>query len=176
MTEDDEIALLESQLSAIETDVLIAETLVKEPDAKFAEINKQREAIKAQMQEALHALDVERRRIEEEVFDSKRKIRSAKQERDNLQHRLDQARRRKLAEEKFEMLDTRWQRIFQSEAWATTLDHQIVGAKRIATQRKLILADTMGLGKTRTVLGALDLIYSMTEEATPENPVVLEGW
>jgi hypothetical protein len=53
--------------------------------------------------------------------------------------------------------------------WAK--DHQIGGAKKITYEGRMILGDTMGLGKTLTSLIAIDMIEAATKDASPENPV-----
>ena len=174
--QEDELTLeqVESLLADAERNKLICEVSLKDPTEEV----KTQEAIKAEAQrvyeEKTRLANIEIRRVQEEAYDARRALIESKLELDRLQRMADQLRRTRLAQERFLMLDQRWANILAQPIYASLLPHQIVGAKRMATQRDMILADSMGLGKTRTVLTACDLIYVLTEEASEDNPLTLE--
>jgi SNF2 family DNA or RNA helicase len=54
--------------------------------------------------------------------------------------------------------------------FSAILKHQFEAAKKITFNRKMILADAPGLGKTLTALATADLIKEATANASPTNP------
>lgn len=173
--EIDELELLERQLNDLNRDVLIFESGSDEPIKAKKAIEKEKARIREEANQKLLALNAEKIKIDEAMFDARRKLQDNKIKAEQLQRNVDQLRRQRIAEQKFEMLETRWNNVIQSSSWSQLIkDHQIVGAKRIATQKRLILADTMGLGKTLTAIASWDLIQGLTKEASKDNPLILE--
>lgn len=56
--------------------------------------------------------------------------------------------------------------------WAK--EHQIVAGKKIAMDRYVILADSMGLGKTLSSIIGVEMAERFTKDATPELPILGE--
>lgn len=113
--------------------------------------------------------------IDEELWDSKKDLRQLEQELDSLQRQWDQALRRKKDAENYASIEERLSKAAMGAPWREwAKDHQIEGGKRIAYRGKLLLGDTMGLGKTLTSIIAVDLIRAMTAHADEEHPVVIE--
>lgn len=56
--------------------------------------------------------------------------------------------------------------------WAK--DHQLVAGKLIAQNRRVILADAMGLGKTLSSIITADMTHGVTKEVTPDFPLLGE--
>lgn len=72
---------------------------------------------------------------------------------------------------KSEELDKQLNEILADAKWfSQILTHQFVAAKRITNYRKMILADSPGLGKTLTALATCDLIKEATKDSRPEHP------
>lgn len=176
MTDDDtDIETLERELSMLNTDIVIFESEISDPILRKNAIDAEQRKVREEMQQRLLDLNAEKIRIDEEMFDKRRQFNAAKAKRESLQRTLEQAKRRRLAEAHFEQLETRWNNIIRSASWAAEIkDFQIVTAKRIATQRDIIIAHTMGLGKTLCAIASWDLIYTMTQEASDTNPLILE--
>lgn len=168
----DEIAELKVQLNQL--DEQINETKAEaEPSVNWIlTVEQQIEAVRVKANEQINALHASIRDAKEKAYDAKKILRVQESERDKLQREIDQRERSKIAAQKFEMLETKWTAIF--ERLKDAFPHQTEGARKIATQRRMILADTMGLGKTRTVAIAIDLIQSATAEATELHPVIYE--
>lgn len=113
--------------------------------------------------------------IETELWDSKLELRNLQSELDSLQRKWDQAQRLKKDAENYASVEERLSQATIGAPWREwAKDHQIVGGKRIAFRGRMILADTMGLGKTLTSIVACDLIRAMTASADEEHPVVIE--
>lgn len=108
----------------------------------------------------------------ESVWDAQREQNKAQRELDALQLRLDQAKRVELKKNEFLMLEDRWDKMTMGAPWREwAKDHQISGAKKITYEGRLILGDTMGLGKTLTGLIAIDMIEAATKNASEDNPI-----
>lgn len=108
----------------------------------------------------------------ESVWDAQREQNKAQRELDALQLRLDQAKRVELKKNEFLMLEDRWDKMTMGAPWREwAKDHQISGAKKITYEGRLILGDTMGLGKTLTSLIAIDMIEAATKNASEDNPI-----
>ena len=108
----------------------------------------------------------------ESVWDAQREQNKAQRELDALQLRLDQAKRVELKKNEFLMLEDRWDKMTMGAPWREwAKDHQISGAKKITYEGRLILGDTMGLGKTLTGLIAIDMIEAATKDASEDNPI-----
>lgn len=115
------------------------------------------------------------REIETELWDSKIELRKLNAELESLQRKWDQAQRLKKDAENYASIEERLSKATLGAPWREwAKDHQIDGGKRIAYRGRMILADTMGLGKTLTSIVAVDLIRSMTAEADAEHPFIIE--
>jgi SNF2 family DNA or RNA helicase len=105
-------------------------------------------------------------------WEAQRAASKAEQALNDLQRMLDQAKRATLKSQEFATLENRWDLMTMGAPWREwAKDHQIGGAKKITYEGRMILGDTMGLGKTLTSLIAIDMIEAATKEASPENPV-----
>lgn len=105
-------------------------------------------------------------------WDAKAKARKLQMELESLQRQIDQMRRAQLKSAKWQTLEKRWDQMTMGAPWREwAKDHQLSGAKKITYEGRMILADTMGLGKTLTSLIAIDMIEAATKDASPDNPV-----
>lgn len=70
----------------------------------------------------------------------------------------------------FQLLENRWDNLVTNAFWNQFIkDHQREAARRITYSRRLILADTMGLGKTFSAYAACDYIRAATAEGDTES-------
>ena len=115
------------------------------------------------------------REINNALWDDKLELRKLNEELASLQRRWDQALRIKKDAENYASVEERLDKATMGAPWREwAKDHQIVGGKRIAYRGRILLGDTMGLGKTLTSIIACDLIRAMTSDADEEHPVVIE--
>lgn len=180
MTDDD----INSILNGIESKTLQDELLElnaklareaqehEELNSILAQHDKEREQLRQQFNQQLLALDVKNRELKEKRFDKNRDLMKLKMQQESLQRQLEQQEINKKKESQFKNLEVKWDEIF--DAAQNAFPHQREGAKRMAYSGQVLLADTMGLGKTYTALLACDLIQSMTNETDPEHPFILE--
>jgi len=187
MTDADEVILagietatLDSELVALNAQLLEADeelaTLANEADlASYEEIQKveaEIERVRQAAQEQINALRIKIQDQKDLAFDARRRLKRQQEARDNLQRQIEQAERAKLAQQKFELLQEKWNKLIAGAPWREwAMPHQMEAAQKIANAAGLLLADTMGLGKTLSAFMACDMIEVMTNEASPEHPV-----
>jgi len=113
--------------------------------------------------------------IRTELWDSEVELKRLQREYDSLERRWDAAQRKIKDAEQYASIKDRMDKLTIGAPWREwAKDHQIDGGRRIAYRGKLLLGDTMGLGKTLTSVIAMDFIRAMTAEADAEHPVVIE--
>ena len=73
------------------------------------------------------------------------------------------------------LLEERWDKLTIAATWREwAKDHQIEAGHTIVKERKVILADVMGLGKTLSSIIVCDILYAATKETSPEWPFLGE--
>jgi len=136
----------------------------KELDNLKAEARKEYEA-------RVYELNAKDAEFREALYEMKNNIRKVKADHESLERKLDQARRLEIAQASFADIEAKWEKLTLTAPWREwAFDYQISGAKKITMNKRMILADTMGLGKTLSALIALDLIRAATKDARPDNP------
>lgn len=129
--------------------------------------NKKNAAIIAQ-QEAdrkRRELEAEARRLEQEIADAKRKA-----EEEAAAEIARQQATMQIAE-----LDKRFDLGTMGAPWREwAKDHQLFAGKTIARQRRVLLADAMGLGKTLSATIVSEMAQAVTKEASPDFPILGE--
>lgn len=176
-TDDLDITKLEQQIFNLNNDITLFELDVEPTKAEAAAIKQQLKAEELAYLARREQLTIAANKIEEQTWEIRRQLNRKKQEIESVQRQIEIAKRLKIQEQSFEMLEAKWATLMAGAPWREwAKDHQISGAKRIATRRRMILADTMGLGKTLTVLIAIDLIKAATNEASEDYPVEYEVW
>lgn len=189
------------ELHEIESAILLAEADAAIARANQAKIRDRRDALKASIKEVKDATAAEIYRLQQELrdkeealrreaneqiateeneyqslanaqWDASSELRKANQKLEDLQKMRDVAARANLKAAEFATLEQRWDLLTMGAPWREwAKDHQISGAKKMVYEGRMILGDTMGLGKTLTSLIALDMIQAATKDATPDNPV-----
>jgi SWI/SNF-related matrix-associated actin-dependent regulator 1 of chromatin subfamily A len=93
------------------------------------------------------------------LFDKRRELRLAEQKISTAERRIAQAEENKRAEEELNRLAYELEQLTKDAPWRErALDHQLIGAKRMAIAGRGILADRPGLGKTLTSLMTADMV------------------
>lgn len=163
------IAPINDSIKAIDTKVREDRTAVAEENyALQQQIYKNNTDLAERSAEAM----AQRSLLDEQAFDLKRKLREAERMAESLQRQIDQQRRAELAQAEWATLEKRWDQLTMGAPWREwAKDHQLDGARKITYEGRMILGDTMGLGKTLTSLVALDMIEAATKDASPDNPV-----
>lgn len=78
-------------------------------------------------------------------------------------------------EAQMKILNERWDTLTMGATWREwAKDHQLAAGHFITENRKVILADPMGLGKTLSAIIACDMAEAATRDASPENPFLGE--
>jgi len=113
--------------------------------------------------------------IRTEVWDTEIELKKLRLQLEALERRWDLAQRQIKDAANYASIKDRMDTLTMGAPWREwAKDHQIDGGRRIAYRGKLLLGDTMGLGKTLTSVIAMDFIRAMTAEADAEHPVVIE--
>lgn len=101
-----------------------------------------------------------------QMWDYKSSLREIQQKYDSMERQYSQAQSLKSMEEEYLTLEKRWDRLTDGAKWREfAKEHQLTGARRMTYARRLILADTVGLGKTLTGgVAAVDMIKAATTD------------
>ena len=149
---------------------LFMESLAPLQEAKAALEGEKRKA-QEEYNERMTAIRTKGMEIDEQVFKARQQSRELSRQIESYERKYDDARRAKIAQAEFATLEKRWDILTAGAPWREwAKDHQIEAARRITLRNKMILADTMGLGKTLSSIAALDMIKAATKDATPDSP------
>lgn len=137
--------------------------------AQKEEFNSQIKAHRDEIQklsEASHEIDVA-------VFDTQRKMREIEREMQRQERLLVQAAENKRQAEEYARLSDEFDKMTAGAPWREfAFDHQISGAKKLAVQKRAILADKRGLGKSLTSLIYADMVGAKKILAVVPNDTV----
>ena len=119
------------------------------------EIHKQEKEVQKQLQE----LAEQKHAIDSAVWESRKKMREVEREITKANDQLTQAIENKNAKEELDKLSAELDELTAGLPWREwAFPHQISGAKQLAVQKRAILADTMGLGKSLTSIIYMDMV------------------
>lgn len=136
------------------------------------ELQAHMDKMRAELNERIKGLTDQQGDLTNLKWDQQRALRKQEQEVESLRRQLDQQRRAELAQAEWATLEKRWDQLTMGAPWREwAKDHQLDGARKITYEGRMILGDTMGLGKTLTSLIAIDMIEAATKDASPDNPI-----
>jgi SNF2 family DNA or RNA helicase len=170
---DPELLAMQAEITAIDSAVTDFESSIgldpiKEEAAELERQAREAEAAYRKIQEAMLA---KKREVEELTWQSRAKMLQFKRDKESMERRYVEMHKAKAIQAQFATLEARWDKLTMGAKWREwAKDHQLEAARRITRSNKMILADTMGLGKTLSSIVALDLIKAATKDATPESP------
>ena len=134
---------------------------MEERRARVKQIDLDIVALKKSIEQKLQELSQERADIETSLFDERRKQRAIEGRIQVAQNQLRQALDNERKKEAFLKNALHFDEITAGLKWREfALDYQLDGAKLLATAKRAILGDKMGLGKTLTSLIACDMMQS----------------
>lgn len=164
-------------------------SIVAESQQALAPIQEQKANLDKESQDAYNAylavqakVTREKRELDEKAYDFQTKLNRAKQEIQAKQFQLTEAEKEAAkaeAQAKMEAellaLNERWDRLTLAAPWREfAKDHQIAAGHKITQDRKVILADPMGLGKTLSSIIACDISEAATRLTSPNFPFLGE--
>lgn len=124
-------------------------------------LNVEIEAVKLTMRLALDALTVKRADIEAELWEDRKKMRQLAEEVYRAERMLRQALENEQTKKLYQDNSLRFDEITKDLHWRSfAFKHQIDGAKMLATAKRAICGDKMGLGKSLTSLIWIDMLES----------------
>lgn len=142
-----------------------------EESALYEEYKNQVNAVRAR-RIALDRERFERQRLINEVQAELRKIEEEKRKADLERQAAEAAQ--KIADD-YAVLDERFDRLTAGAHWREwAKDHQIAAGKFITQNRRVILADPMGLGKTLSAIISVEMAQQATKECSPTWPFLGE--
>lgn len=155
LNNDNAIQAIAVMLSEMRTQMSKLTPVIEQADAKKAEITKQEDEIKKELQE----LAAKKHAISDSVWEARKAMRDLERRINSESQRLTQAVENKKQREELSRLSEELDRITEGMPWRdAAFPHQISGAKALAVQHRGILADTMGLGKSLTAIIYMDMI------------------
>jgi len=193
--------LSDSDMQELLQQLAMAEAAYKAQNAKYEFVREEKESVKKQIDEvttasaqAIHAwrvelmerIEAEQKRVAEAVADNQALVtelegkrydamvarNQAQRNLESIQRQVEQAKRAAASAAEWATLEKRWDLLTMGAPWREwAKDHQIEGAKKMTYEGRMILGDTMGLGKTLTSLIFIDMVEAATKDASPDNPV-----
>jgi len=134
---------------------------MQEREDSIKAISQEIEDIKATMKLALDALTIKRADIESELWDDRIKMRLLAEEVYRAERLLRQALENEQTKKLYQDNSLRFDDITKDLHWRQfAFKHQVEGAKLLATAKRAICGDKMGLGKSLTSLIYLDMLES----------------
>lgn len=176
LTDSDDPNVIAQELYRLSQELEAIEAEQKAEREAQAEIERQIKAEREAFEARIATLKEEKYKLEVANWDKTRVLREAKRKKESAERKLQlaQAHIEKAAE--WATLEKRWDLLTMGAPWREwAKDHQLDGAKKMTYEGKMILGDTMGLGKTLTSLIAIDMIEAATKDASPSNPVEFGG-
>ena len=168
-------AARKTQAEIHSTRAALKESVQAENDITANRVYEMRVAIQKfeqERREAVASITAAHADMADAEFDARREVRKQQDLFDSMQRQIDQKRRAELVSAEWQTLEKRWDTLTMGAPWREwAKDHQLSGARKITYEGRMILADTMGLGKTLTSLIAIDMIEAATKDASPDNPV-----
>lgn len=164
LEQDPEIAAASKRLSE---EVLKQEALEKanaEKLAKVKALREQQDAIRKQLNELQNTIN----QLDTDLWDYRVERRETQKRIQAAEHDVQMAKQAREAKKAFERQNTSFVELAKGRAWwegagpnkDKILKHQWEGARFLASAKRALLGDSMGLGKTITVLAALDLVQA----------------
>ena len=134
---------------------------MQEREDAVKDLTKEIEDYKTEMKLVLDALTVKRADIEAELWDDRKKMRMLAEEVYRAERLLRQALENEQTKKLYQSNSLRFDEITADLHWRKfAFKHQIEGAKLLATAKRSICGDKMGLGKSLTSLIYLDMLES----------------
>lgn len=153
---------------------------------ELLELNNQERLIKESYQAQMEKIRKARQNLDEKKYESQKKINEAQQKinqltAEKLKAEAEAAKAKAEAEEaerrkkELEALSNSFEAKTLGAPWREMAkDHQIKAGHMIGLNRKVILADPMGLGKTLSAIITSDMAEKTTQDASPEWPFLGE--
>ncbi len=124
-------------------------------------ISSEMEELRREVAAKLRILDEKRQEIETSLFDDRRRKRLLEHNIRVAENRLRQELENERIRKEFQDSAIQFDKLTAGFSWREfALQHQIEGAKHLATAKRAILGDKMGLGKTLTSLIACDMMQA----------------
>jgi SNF2 family DNA or RNA helicase len=168
LTDLDKVAEAMARLNAM---VAKFEETLAPLESQQSEVEADKRRLKSEYEVKMLDLNTKSRAIEELMFDTKRQLRGIKRDAESLTRQYHELNRAQSLQQEYLTLEAKWDSLTIGAPWREwAKDHQIEAARKITWSQKMILGDTMGLGKTLSAIAALDIIQAATKDARPDNP------
>lgn len=146
------------------------------------QLDNQEKAAYQEYQDRVAAIRKVKQEIDNKMFEARKKANELDRNARQLQYKLEEARKREERErknaelkEQFAVLQDKWDLMTAGAPWREwAKDHQIAAGHKITGDRKVILADPMGLGKTLSAIITCDMAEAATREASVDQPFLGE--
>jgi SNF2 family DNA or RNA helicase len=169
----DDVAAALAKLTAM---VAKFEEAIAPLQAQADDIDKDRKALKAEYDAKMGELNGKSLAIENLMFETKRDLRKIKQNAESVSRQYHELNRAEQLKSEYLTLEAKWDSLTIGAPWREwAKDHQIEAARKITWSQRMILGDTMGLGKTLSAIAALDIIQAATKDASEDNPFMAEA-
>ena len=134
------------------------------------DVKAEKQELEKEYRDKAFALNEREKAFREKLFEARNEFRKVSKQVESVERRYYDIQLAERLESELLVLEDRWDAMTIGAPWREwAKDHQLTGAKRVAFAQKMIVGDTMGLGKTLTSIIALDLIKASTADAREDN-------
>lgn len=140
-------------------------------EAQKSSVENEKKELKKAFDEQYLDLNAKSRAIDELMFETSKGLRQIKKDSESLSRQYHELNRANELANQYADLESKWDSLTIGAPWREwAKDHQIEAARKITWSQRMILADTMGLGKTLSAIAALDIIQAATKDTREDNP------
>jgi SNF2 family DNA or RNA helicase len=162
-----DLELIGQRLEKARNFIQKAATIVSDKDKEFLELQEILEETLRKLQEKFDAdvapINEARKQAHEAKLAAMDKESELEQEAKRLRELIRMQEELAKAQAASQLLEDRWKTMLIGAPWREwARDHQLDAAKQFAVQKRMILADAMGLGKTLSAIMSLEFIKAAT--------------
>lgn len=175
-------AELFAELKQMEAELAEANEVLKPIQDEIAAVNLEEKRAMEAYQAAISAARLKKRELDQKGFDYQVKVNALKSHMEMERRKAEEKARQEQAalaeqarQDELALLNERWDKLTAAAHWREwAKDHQISGGHTLTENRKVILADPMGLGKTLTSIIAADMAEAATRLTNEKFPFLGE--
>jgi SNF2 family DNA or RNA helicase len=159
------LAELRAQMAELKDTIETFQLALKPLKRAAEELTSEKDGAYQEYLQKVAKIDREKNGIDKQIAEIKKEAEKHKAEFDRLESALDQAIQVEKSEAELKALEDRWNKLTAGAPWREfAFNHQLTGSDKMVFNRRVILADPMGLGKTLTAIITCDKIKAGTSE------------
>lgn len=163
--ENQEILNLRKMIDDLNDSITLMSKGLDEFKVMREEIKAGREDARQAYMKAITELDRKAAKIEHDFDKRQRDIDAIAKDKEAAANKLQAIIDARIAQERYDATLARWDRLTKSALWREwAKEHQLIAGRKMVLNRRMVLADKVGLGKTLSSIIATDMIKAGTAE------------